>query len=358
MVSEADVNSGEVVTVGPVCFQDGVGTCEACTEGPSLSLCDDAPGREVAVSVDGYNLKLGDEAIYMKGVAWSPTPKGAGPGAADFSAYVEEDAALMAAAGINVVRTYGPITDTGVLDTLHDNGIYVLMTVYYGYSETPVSTVNTLCQVKDHPAIIGWLVGNEWNYNNLGLGDDISFAEATQRVKDAVAAIKLNDTSRPVSTVYGGVPSAEVYAELSNVDFWGLNIYTGISFGGLFGEWEALSAKPMYLGEYGADAYNGLVGAEDQSTQAAVLAAQTQELYDNASLNDGVCAGGMVFEWSDEWWKSNAGGWDEHDTNASWENGAYSDPTIQEEWWGIVDIDRNVREAYTAYGEMTPPLAP
>ena len=33
-MSEADVNSGEVVTVGPVCFQDGVGTCGACEAAP------------------------------------------------------------------------------------------------------------------------------------------------------------------------------------------------------------------------------------------------------------------------------------------------------------------------------------
>jgi hypothetical protein len=357
-VSESDVNSGVPVVVGPVCFQSPIGTCAACDAEPESAVCANAPGRAEPVTVDGYNIVVGGVKTYMKGVAWSPTPKGAGPGASDYATFVAQDAGLMQAAGINVVRTYGPIIDTVILDTLYDHGIHVLMTIYYGYSETPASAVDTLCQVKSHPAIIGWAVGNEWNYNNLGLGGEISFEESVQRVKDTVDALKLNDTTRPVSTVYGGVPSGEVYDWLANVDFWGLNIYSGESFGGLFSEWSELSDKPMYFGEYGADAYDGTAGAEDQATQATILQAQTQEAYDSASVTGGVCAGGMVFEWNDEWWKSDDGGWDEHDTTASWQNGAYPDPTIQEEWWGLVDIDRNVRQAYTAYAGMPAPEAP
>ena len=56
-VAEADINSGEVVTVGPVCFADGVGTCGACVaecvpatecaEGMNCGTVDDGCGGTV-----------------------------------------------------------------------------------------------------------------------------------------------------------------------------------------------------------------------------------------------------------------------------------------------------------------------
>ena len=63
----------------------------------------------------------------------------------------------------------------------------------------------------------------------------------------------------------------------------------------------------------------------------------------------------MIFEFNDEWWKYNGGSWSDHDTTESWFNGAYPDPSIQEEWWGLVDIYRTPREAYDVYLSMTPP---
>ena len=119
----------------------------------------------------------------MKGVAWSPVALGKVPWThgADFLGTVAEDAALMADAGINVVRTYGPITDIEVLDVLWDHGISVMMTVFYGYDETPQSAAAQMCALKSHPAIMGWVVGNEWNYNNLGR--NVSLDEAKTAVQ-------------------------------------------------------------------------------------------------------------------------------------------------------------------------------
>ena len=201
---------------------------------------------------------------------------------------------MMEQAGINVVRTYGPILDTAVLDALYARGIYVLMTVYYGYNETAASAVQKVCAVKDHPAIIGWLVGNEWNLN--GLGDQKPFWDSVGLVGEVTGAIQANDGTRPVGTVYGGVPGTDVLGVLSHVDFWGLNIYSGPSFWGLFGEWQYLSSKPMFLGEYGSDAYSSLLQAENQQEQATIVSQLTTEIHNHSSVNNqGPCAGGMIF---------------------------------------------------------------
>jgi hypothetical protein len=62
-----------------------------------------------------------------------------------------------------------------------------------------------------------------------------------------------------------------------------------------------------------------------------------------------------VFEFNDEWWKYGGGAWDVHDRVASWTNGAYPDPEMHEEWWGLVDIDRVPREAYRRYAAQPAP---
>src|SRR5438045_2141673 len=67
---------------------------------------------------------------------------------------------------VNTVRlVIDPGTDasgTAVLDQLYANGIMVIMTVDEGADNlTRVSQVVNF--YKDHPAILMWMLGNEWN---------------------------------------------------------------------------------------------------------------------------------------------------------------------------------------------------
>ena len=329
-----------------------------CDDPWDETLCGHLPGLDTEVSVVGRQVRRGDVPIHMKGVAWSPVALGEVPWThgADFLGTVEEDALLMADAGVNVVRTYGPITDLEVLDVLWEHGISVMMTIFYGYDETARSATTEMCALKSHPAILGWVVGNEWNYNNLGR--DVSFDEATRAVREVVDELLINDKTRPVMTVYGGLPSTQTLAQLSNVSIWGTNTYPGESFGGLFDSWAGRSNKPLVVAEYGSDAWDARVNDENEDMQARFVTSLTEELYDHSSLYaDGVCAGGFVFEFNDEWWKYGSGNPGVHDTSSSWQNGTYPDPDIHEEWWGLVRIDRTPREAYYAYAALEAPTA-
>jgi hypothetical protein len=295
--------------------------------------------------------------FHMKGVCWNPVPKG-GKHPADLAwhRFAASDAAMMKEAGINVMRSYEPIYDTTLLDVFYEHGIYVVNSAYSTGDATVQSAIDVVTATKDHPAILMWSVGNEWNYN--GIYSNLGFWEARGRVAEVVAAIKAHDTTHPVSTIYGELPDGDTLNILHQVDVWGINSYRDISFYDLFSVWESRSDKPMYLGEFGADAWDARRGGRlNLTAQAHATTVLTQEIIDNSAKNGGSCIGGFIFEFADEWWKDYWGkGPDVHDVGGIAPGGGpYPDKTFNEEYWGIVDIDRNPRPAFEAYKAMRNP---
>ncbi|QMS85440.1 glycoside hydrolase family 2 TIM barrel-domain containing protein [Candidatus Xianfuyuplasma coldseepsis] len=300
--------------------------------------------------LDGRNFYMDNEPFFIKGICWNPVGIGdVHPAGLDFSGFVDEDADLMQAAGINVVRTYEPIKSTAVLDTLLEHGIYVINTVYPYGGNSVESVVNNMSDVLDHEAIIMWAIGNEWNYNGIYYG--LSMNESIERLNDVAARIKEIDSTRPVTTIYGYLPSTSTVNAMPDVDIWGLNIYSGATFGTIFAQWKNISDKPMYIAEYGADAWNANIDAEDETSQAYATTQLTQEIIDNSSeiYPDNTSIGGTIFSFADEWWKDSNGTPDVQDSGGIAPGGGpYPDQTFNEEFWGIVDIYREPRAAYYA----------
>lgn len=327
----------------------GVTSATTNTTGTSSSG-DPMPGGEV--TLDGPRISVGGEALHLRGVSWNPIPQGGThPGDLAYAQFAAQDIALMRAAGINAVRTYEPLTDTGVLDALADAGIFVLNTVF-PYGGNPASAVDApVNAVKDHPAILAWVIGNEWNYN--GLYVDLSLDASIQLINEVIDRIRDLDASHPIATVYGELPDASVIERLSGIDVWGLNVYSGRSFGDRFTQWAARSEKPMFFGEYGADAWNATTGQYDPESQATATHDLTQEILDNSTLAGGVCSGGTIFEFADEWWKDQSGSPDAQDVGGIAPGGGpFPDSTFNEEYWGIVTIDRVPRPAYDVLKEL------
>jgi hypothetical protein len=307
------------------------------------------------IEIVGRQLLVDGQPILLRGVCWNPVPVGAiHPEGLDFAGFAERDAAQMQELGINVVRTYEPLLDGAVLDRFAAAGIFVINSVYPWGGAPAEVVVERVRAVRNHPALLMWAVGNEWNYNGLYVG--LSHEDSVARLNQAAALIKAEDPLHPVATIYGELPSPDTLAAMPDIDVWGINAYRGISFGDLFESWRARSSAPMFLSEYGADAYNASLPGYDPDSQAQAVAALTRELFANSSRSsatDGASLGGTLFEWADEWWKHPEGSLSEHDVGgAAPGGGPYPDQVFNEEWWGIVDIQRVARPAFSAIREV------
>ena len=326
----------------------------ACGFGEEAVDGECSPISDLEWTIDGRNLYQNGEVFYIKGICWNPVPIGGNhPRDIDFEGTVDVDAQLMADLGINVIRTYEPITDTDVLDTLYAHGIYVINTVYSYGGSTIASAVTHVNAVKDHPAILMWAIGNEWNYN--GLYYDLSLNQSKDKINDVAAAIRKSDPTHPITTIYGYLPSSFTIQSMPDIDIWGLNVYSGITFGNLFGNWQTMTDKPMYIAEYGADSWNANINALDETAQADATRVLTTTIINQSQgqYPNNPTIGGTIFSFNDEWWKDTEGSLNAQDTGGYAPGGGpYPDNTFNEEYWGLVDIYRNPREAYYALQEL------
>lgn len=300
-----------------------------------------------AFMVQGGVLRRNGKPFPIRGVNWNPVPRGKTQAGIDFVRAAKKDIPLMAAAGINAVRTYQALSDAGVLDQLYAAGIFLFTTVYtYGPDHPSVVTAK-VAAVQDHPAIAAYVLGNEWNLNRLytdqlGSMAKLSVKEARDKLNEAAELVHAADRTRPVASIWSDSRDdlGDTVKAMRRVDLWGVNAYRGDSFQGLFDEYRAVLPDhvPLFIGEFGVDAYHERSPQQGLLKQADATALLAGELHDRTAASGGDVAGGFLFEWCDEWWKAGPGNEDSH---ASGGVGSFN-----EAWFGLVDIDRNCRPAY------------
>jgi len=298
------------------------------------------------ISVSERQILVNENPYLIKGICYHPVPKGSKD--LSFNS-LDQDLALMVEAGINTIRVYAPIDNKDVLDKIHDAGLKVI--IGFGYNQggrfdilsgTFVDYINTF---KNHPAILMWELGNEYNYHPEWFEGDIK--NWYKALKEATDLAHENDTNHPVTTAHGDLPDALALSICTNIDVWGMNSYRWDNPEAIFSEWEALSHKPMYLSEAGGDSYMTISrdGYEAGSNEKAQADANKNIL--NAIFkNQDICSGVTMFSFTDGWWKAgnpekqDPGGW------APNSSGVPYDGAPNEEYWGMVDIDRNKKEAF------------
>ena len=169
--------------------------------------------------------------------------------------------------------------------------------------------------------------------------------------------IHQTDPSHPVTTAHGELPDDSALASCPNVDVWGMNVYRWDHPEDVFSEWAAVSPKPMYLAEAGADSYMTAAGlGYEQGPSQKAQADANGKILDSVFSHQDICSGVALFSFSDEWWKAGSPDTQDAGDEAAWSGGVPYDGAANEDYWGMVDIDRNkkltfavIKEKYTAF---------
>jgi len=299
-----------------------------------------------AISINGRDILVNDSVYTIRGICYHPVPKGSDQRSFD---NLKEDLALMKEAGINTIRVYEPITELSVLDKIHESGLKVI--IGFGYNQggendilsgTFIDYVNTF---KNHEAILMWELGNEYNYHPEWFQGDMK--NWYTAMNNAAKLIHEQDPLHPVTTAHGELPDALALSMCPNIDVWGMNVYRWDNPEEIFSQWAAVSDKPMYLSEAGADSYMTIEkSGYSKGANELAQADATTNILDATFRNQEICSGVTLFAFVDELWKAgnndvlDTGGW------APNSSGVPYDGAPNEEYWGIVDIDRNKKKAF------------
>ncbi len=261
-----------------------------------------------------------------------------GEGNGENSGYsFNDDIPLLVDANINTIRTYAAITNVAELNAFANAGIKVIMMLNENSYTWYVN------QFKDHPAILMWEFGNEFNYHPEWFNNNIQ--NWYNVLENCAATVKSLDTNHPVSTGHGEVPDSQALNSCPSVDVWGMNIYRWLSPDSAIDELATVTDKAMYISEAGADSFNINSNSENESQQA-----QATEIILNAIIaKSDLCIGVTLFEFCDEWWK--AGNPNQQDPGG-FSNTIPYDNFANEEYWGIVTRNREPKLSYYVVQEI------
>ena len=349
--------------------------------GPSLVAVN---GRQWCVQWRDANGTLGVATPWvMRGVDWSPASRGTDTWPTDplnatkrrleFWKWVETDAPLIEELNANTVRLFlDPGIDCRGTETLNQlwlRGIGVVLTVDEGVNDL-ARVQQAVLHYRDHPAVLAWSLGSEWNLNRY-FDTFPTVLAAAQATEAAAALIQGLDPNHPVVSSLGDVVDSCGHLDLASivnthcpsVDTWSINVFRGDRFGPLFLQWAETSPKPMFLGEWGTDAFetteiaNPPRGSVNQPMQSAWDLSLWNDIAVQLSGTNPVlvCLGGTVFSLTDEWWKERPPGSQQTD-GESWP-GSHPDDFANEEYWGLCDIDRTPRLVFHALAQRYDPTS-
>lgn len=241
----------------------------------------------------------GDKKFFIKGVTYGPfapdaqgdhfgTPEGA-----------QRDLAVMREAGVNLARVYY-VPPKWFVDACEEAGIRLLITIPWAEhieflkdrkvrKEVVRAIRDGVRQHAGHPAIFGYLVGNEIPSTMVRW---IGAREVTEFVEELVNVAREADPKALIS--YASYPPTE-YLLPQNVDFFTFNVYLHRreDFERYLARLQNLADdRPLVMGEFGMDTIR-----HPEEEQAEMLRWHIE------SVVRGGLAGTILYAWTDEWYR-------------------------------------------------------
>src|SRR5438045_3830706 len=244
----------------------------------------------------------GDKKFFVKGVTYGPFKPDAEGNYLGRPEQVDADLALMRQAGLNVVRIYHA-PPPWFLDRCTNAGMRVLVTLPWEKhieflrersirKQIAAAVRTTVSKYPGHPAILGYLVGNEVSSTMarwLGARRVIEFVEELIRIGRAIDPDALFS--------YATYPPTE-YLLPQNADFCCFNVYlhNQQDFEGYLLRLQNLTGEhPLILGEFGMDTIR-----HSQEEQGEMLGSHTD------GVAKGGRAGNLCFPGEDDWFTAGA----------------------------------------------------
>jgi hypothetical protein len=310
-----------------------------------------------SVSISGKQILVEGRPFLVKGMHYGPWRPGTGPGKTypyPSPGDVDSDLRLIGKLNVNTILVYDP--PQYLLDLADRNGLKVLYALYLEWwtvgspkgAALRESILQRVRKESSHPALLGWVVGNEIPMPVL----ESRGADVEAGLADLYHSIKAVDATHPV--MHSNWPLGR-NLRLDYFDVAAYNVYplwppevVAMGFGNYIHNilQPIAAAKPLLVTEFGANSLEA-----NEEGQATLLKRCWKEL-----VQAGAC-GGVVFEFADEWWKN-------YDNpripGIYWDRKVASDDEKThdqdpEEYYGIVTGERRAKLAYAAVRDMFAP---
>ena len=289
-----------------------------------------------APTILGKFFFVGDHKLYLRGVSYGPFAVTAHGFPFPDERTLERDLALMRDLGANCLRTF-TVPPRWLLDRAAAYGVRVLITIPWAQHVCFLDRKDLAREIRgtaraaaealgNHPALFGFLVGNE-------IPPDMVRWYGPDRVREFLRSLRdeVKHAAPSALVSYANFPSTEYLDVADFVDFVSFNVYLHreADFRRYLSRLQNLAEdKPLVLSEFGVDSIR-----EGQETQGELLSWMIRAGFESGA------AGTFVFSWTDDWFTGGS-------QIADWA-------------FGLVDAERRPKPSFGAvkaqYGAVLPP---